>query len=67
MLSPKEKQKIRQSDYETLLVRKEYLQSILKVLEEMGAYSYKGYNFYDVQKELDYVLDVLAFDFTPKR
>ena len=67
MLSQKEKQKIRQSNYETLLVRKEHLESVLKLLDEMAAHSYKGYNLFEVQKELDYILDVLAFDFTPKR
>lgn len=67
MLDQKQRDKIRRSDYETLLTRKEYLESVLIILEEMGAHTYKGHNYYDTKKELDYVLDVLAFDFTPKR
>jgi len=67
MLHKKEKQLIRQSDYETLLVRKQHLESVISLLNEMDTHSYKGYNIFDVQKELDYILDVLAFDFTPKR
>lgn len=67
MLPKNEKERIRKSDKETLNVRKEHLESVIHMLEKRGAYSYKGYYLFDVQKELEYIKDVLAFDFTPKR
>lgn len=67
MLPKNEKERIRKSDLEALIVRKEYLESVVSLLKELSTPSYKGYNLYEIQKELDYIMDVIAFDFTPKR